>query len=215
MNPLQIQSRATQANRNTAELSLTSVLRGECFHGRRETLVELVLAGDEGLADGLLPEAQHTRVAPHLVNEGLKHHPPFLQVALLLLCLHGLLGLSPYSRTHPPLALTSPRALASSHTHTHAPQGSRTAGQKKALDHIRPTQRKSLVNFASVAMFVLILPCVFRRCFEDLSVQEGLCRMKTKRDNKEEERDREIGSMLFDPKSLFVLSLALVGLLAV
>ena len=209
MNLLKIQSRATQANRNTAELSLTSVLRGERFHGRRETLVELVLAGDEGLADGLLPEAQHTRVAPHLVNEGLKHHPPFLQVALLLLCLHGLPGLSPYSRTHPPLALTSPRALASSHTHTHThtPQGSRTAGQPKALDHTRPTQRKSLVNIATVAMFVLILLCVFRRCPEDLSVQEGLCRMKTKRDNKEQERDKEIGSMLFDQKSLFVLCL--------
>ena len=56
---------------------------GKCLPGRFlvlpdlwwKALVELVLAGDEGLADGLLPETQHTRVAPNLVNEGLKHHP--------------------------------------------------------------------------------------------------------------------------------------------
>lgn len=56
-------------------LPLTFVLRGELPHLRREALVELVLPGNERLADGLLPEAQHTRVAPHLVHEGLKHDP--------------------------------------------------------------------------------------------------------------------------------------------
>lgn len=86
----------------TAERSLTSVLRGELAHGRGQALVELVLAGDEGLADGLLPEAQHARMAPHLVHEGLKENP-FAQKKLLLLCLlHRL-----YRRTHPLRALDS------------------------------------------------------------------------------------------------------------
>lgn len=81
-----------------------------------------MFTGDEGLADGLLPEAQHAAMSPHLVYEGLKHHP-FLHVALLvlllLLCIRGLLCLSLHSRTHPPLALTTLSwALASSHTHT-------------------------------------------------------------------------------------------------
>lgn len=95
---------------------ITSILWGELPHSRRQGLVELMLAGDEGLADGLLPEAKHAAVAPHLVHEGLKHHPflceALLLVLLLLLCIHGLLRL--HSRTHPPLALTTlPWALAS------------------------------------------------------------------------------------------------------
>lgn len=96
----------------------TFVLGGELPHRGRQALVELMLAGNEGLTDGLLPEAQDAGMAPHLVHKGLEHHP-FLHVALMLLlqlllppvCLHG--------RTHPPLALaTPPRASASSQTHT-------------------------------------------------------------------------------------------------
>lgn len=97
-----------------------------------------MFTGDEGLADGLLPEAQYAAVSPHLVYKGLKHHP-FLHVALLvlqlvlqlllLLCIHGLLGLSLHSRTHPPLVLTTLRwALASSHTHKQCGGGPYLAG---------------------------------------------------------------------------------------
>lgn len=43
-----------------------------------------MFSGYEGLADGLLPEAQDAAMSPHLVYEGLKHHP-FLHVALLVL----------------------------------------------------------------------------------------------------------------------------------
>lgn len=41
------------------ESSLTSILRGELPHGCGKALVKLVLAGDEGLADGLLPKTEH------------------------------------------------------------------------------------------------------------------------------------------------------------
>lgn len=106
-------------------LCITSVLRGELPHHRGQALVELVLAGDEGLADGLLAEAKHAAVAAHLVHEGLKHHP-FLREALLLvlglllLRVHGLLRLSLHSRTHPPPAPTAlPWALASQRQVTH------------------------------------------------------------------------------------------------
>lgn len=54
---------------------LTFVLRGEFPHLWGEAFVELVLPGDERLADGFLPKSQHAGVAPHLVHEGLKHHP--------------------------------------------------------------------------------------------------------------------------------------------
>lgn len=54
---------------------LTFVQRGELPHLRGQALVELVLPGYEGLADGLLPESQHAGVASHLVHEGLKHDP--------------------------------------------------------------------------------------------------------------------------------------------
>lgn len=63
------------STRNQDALPLTFVLRRELPHLRRQALVELVLAGDERLADGLLAEAQHARVAAHLVHEGLKHDP--------------------------------------------------------------------------------------------------------------------------------------------
>lgn len=115
-----------QSNHNTAYkrlVCITSILGGKLPHCSRQALVELMFAWDEGLADGLFPEAQDAAMSPHLVYEGLKHHP-FLHVALLvlqlvlqlllLLCIHGLLGLSLHSRTHPPLALTTlPWALAS------------------------------------------------------------------------------------------------------
>lgn len=54
---------------------LTFILWGELPHLWRKALVELVLPGDEGLADCLFPKSQHTGVASHLVHEGLKHHP--------------------------------------------------------------------------------------------------------------------------------------------
>ncbi len=38
-------------------VGLTFIQRGELPHLRRETLVELMLPGDEGLADGLLPKS--------------------------------------------------------------------------------------------------------------------------------------------------------------
>lgn len=65
-------------------MCITSVLGGELPHCSRKTLVELMFSGYEGLADGLLPEAQDAAMSPHLVYEGLKHHP-FLHVALLVL----------------------------------------------------------------------------------------------------------------------------------
>lgn len=79
---------------------LTSVLRCELPHLGRKALVELVLAGDEGLADGALPKAQHARVPPHLVHKGFKQDP--LAGIVLLLCLHAL-----DRGTHPPPALDS------------------------------------------------------------------------------------------------------------
>lgn len=106
-------------------LCFTSVLWGELPHRRWQALVELVFAGDEGLADGLLTKAEHAAVAAHLVHEGLKHHP-FLREALLLvlwlllLRVHGLLRLSLHSRTHPPPAPTAlPWAQASQRQVTH------------------------------------------------------------------------------------------------
>ena len=62
---------------------LTSVLWCELLHGSRQTFIKLMLAWNQGLADRLLPESQHTAVAPHLVHKGLKHHP-FLHAALRL-----------------------------------------------------------------------------------------------------------------------------------
>ena len=64
-------------------------------------------------------------MSPHLVHEGLEHHPFLhvtllvLQLILLLFCICGLQCLSLHSWTHPPLALATPLwALDSSHTHT-------------------------------------------------------------------------------------------------
>lgn len=128
---------------------ITSVLRGKLPHCSRQTLVELVFAGNEGLADGLLPESQHATMPPHLVYEGLKHHP-LLHVALLvlqlmflhLLCIRGLLCLSLYSRTHPPLAPTTLRwALASSLTHTQCGGGTMWQGHAHTQSHTADPQK--------------------------------------------------------------------------
>lgn len=108
-----------------------------------------MFSGYEGLADGLLPETQDAAMSPHLVYEGLKHHP-FLHVALLvlqlvlllLLCIHGLLRLTLHSRTHPPLALTTlPWALASSHTHTQCGGGLIWQGCAHTDSHTADPQR--------------------------------------------------------------------------
>lgn len=108
-----------------------------------------MFTGNEGLADGLLPESQHATMSPHLVYEGLKHHP-LLHVALLvlqlvflhLLCIRGLRCLSLYSRTHPPLALTTLRwALASSRTHTQCGGGTMWQGHVHTQTHTADPQR--------------------------------------------------------------------------
>lgn len=123
-----------------------------------------MFTGDEGLADGLLPEAQHAAMSPHLVYEGLKHHP-FLHVALLvlllLLCIRGLLCLSLHSRTHPPLALTTLSwALASSHTHTQC--GGGPIWQGHAHTHTLQIHRRLVVvSHVKVASYS---HDVFRSC---------------------------------------------------
>lgn len=131
-----------------------------------------MFTGDEGLADGLLPEAQHAAMSPHLVYEGLKHHP-FLHVALLvlllLICIRGLLCLSLHSRTHPPLALTTLSwALASSHTHTQC--GGGPIWQGHAHTHTLQIHRGLVVvSHVQVAGFCLFfLPKLFPRCFQKL-----------------------------------------------
>lgn len=101
-----------------------------------------MFSGDEGLADGLFAKAEHAAMSPHLVHEGLEHHP-FLQVTLLVLqlilllfCICGLQCLSLHSWTHPPLALATPLwALDSSHTHTQFGGGPIWQGQTHSLAH--------------------------------------------------------------------------------
>lgn len=64
----------------------------EFAHLSWESLVELVLPGDQGLAQGRLVEAEHTRVPPDLVDKG------FQQDALVTgLHVHG-----PEGWAHPP-----------------------------------------------------------------------------------------------------------------
>lgn len=64
----------------------------EFAHLSWESLVELVLPGDQGLAQGRLVEAEHTRVPPDLVDKG------FQQDALVAgLHVHG-----PEGWAHPP-----------------------------------------------------------------------------------------------------------------
>lgn len=128
---------------------ITSVLGSKLPHCSRQTLVELMFTRNEGLADGLLPESQHATMSPHLVYEGLKHHP-LLHVALLVLqlvflhflCIRGLRCLSLYSRTHPPLALTTLRwALASSRTHTQCGGGTMWQGHAHTQTRTADPQR--------------------------------------------------------------------------
>lgn len=51
---------------------LTFVLGSEFAHLSWESLVELVLSRDQGLAQGRLVEAEHTGVPPNLVDKGLQ-----------------------------------------------------------------------------------------------------------------------------------------------
>lgn len=51
---------------------LTFVLGSESAHLSWESLVELVLPRDQGLAQSRLVEAEHTRVPPDLVDKGLQ-----------------------------------------------------------------------------------------------------------------------------------------------
>lgn len=53
---------------------LTFILWGEVLHGRGQGLVEPVLAGDEGLAHGMLVVGDDAQVAPDLVQEGFQGH---------------------------------------------------------------------------------------------------------------------------------------------
>lgn len=87
-------------------------------------------------------------MSPHLVHEGLEHHP-FLQVTLLVLqlilllfCICGLQCLSLHSWTHPPLALATPLwALDSSHTNTQFGGGPIWQGQAHTRSHTADSQK--------------------------------------------------------------------------
>lgn len=142
----------TETNTAAAEKTrvdcLTSILGGELPHCSRQTLVELMFSGDKGLADGLFAKAEHAAVSPHLVHEGLQHHPFLhvtllvLQLILLLLCICGLQCLSLHSWTHPPLALATPLwALDSSHTHTQFGGGPIWQGQMHADRNTADSQK--------------------------------------------------------------------------
>jgi len=75
---------------------LTFILRSEFSDLRGEAFVELMLPGNEGLADRLLPEPHDAGVARHLVYERLQHHP-LPGVHLPAVRLHDRF----VSRTHP------------------------------------------------------------------------------------------------------------------
>lgn len=138
--------------------ALTSVLRGELPHGCGKASVELVLAGDEGLADGLLPEAEHTGVAPHLVHEGLKQDP-FAQIVLLLCLLHRL-----YRWTHPQRALDSwLRTLRSGPRRRQHWRWGQRSGGRKGQRH-RAAAGSSLLSVFS-CVFSFFSPCVVRFCW--------------------------------------------------
>lgn len=159
---------------------ITSILRSKLPHCSRQTLVELMLTGDEGFADGLLSKAQDAGMSPHLVHKGLKHHP-FIHVALLLLqlillllllllflCVYDLLGLSLYSRTHPPLALaTLLRALASSRTQAQCGGGPVRQGHTHKHTHADSTHCRSAEDqfgYLKIAGFSWLFP----RCLQKL-----------------------------------------------
>lgn len=57
---------------NKGPLALSFVLGSESAHLGWESLVELVLPRDQGLAQGRLVEVEHTGVPPDLVDKGLQ-----------------------------------------------------------------------------------------------------------------------------------------------
>ena len=77
---------------NKGPLTLSFVLGSEFAHLSWESLVELVLPGDEGLAQGRLVETEHAGVPPDLVDKGLQ--PDALVTGLHV---HG-----PEGWAHPP-----------------------------------------------------------------------------------------------------------------
>lgn len=142
------QNPTQQPHRKKRLNCLTSILGGKLPHCSRQTLVELMFSGDKGLADGLFAKAEHTAMSPHLVHEGLEHHPFLhitllvLQLILLLFCICGLQCLSLHSWTHPPLALATPLwALDSSHTHTQFGGGPIWQGQEHAHKNTADSQK--------------------------------------------------------------------------
>lgn len=72
---------------------LTFVLRCELLHLWGQGLIEALLPGDEGLADGVVVVAHHAAVPAHLVNERLQQDPPVSGLSGILAILahfHGL-----------------------------------------------------------------------------------------------------------------------------
>lgn len=182
--------------------SLTSVLWGELPHGCGKALVELVLAGDEGLADGLLPKTKHAWVSPHLVHKGFKQNP-FAQIILLLLCLLHRLD----RWTHPP------RALDSWLRRLRIPQeaidkvGTGEGRKDKGSWWLRVCLSISSVFFpVCVCCFFLNSYCspLGAAVVFSLSLQERVLQEEKQRDRKEEEKQREKkrSALLF--KSTFV-----------
>lgn len=142
---------------------LTSILGGKLPHCSRQTLVELMFSGDKGLADGLFAKAEHAAMSPHLVHEGLEHHPFLhvtllvLQLILLLFCICGLQCLSLHSWTHPPLSLATPLwALDSSHTHAQFGGGPIWQGQAHAHKNTADSQKTGCD--AGFFFFLQIIP---------------------------------------------------------
>lgn len=155
------QNPTQQPHRQKRLNCLTSILGGKLPHCSRQTLVELMFSGDEGLADGLFAKAEYAAMSPHLVHEGLEHHPflhvPLLvlQLILLLLCICGLQRLSLHSWTHPPLALATPLwALDSSHTHTQFGGGPIWQGQAHAHKNTADSQKTG----CDAGFFLQIIP---------------------------------------------------------
>lgn len=147
---------------------LTSILGGKLPHCSRQALVELMFSGDKGFADGLLAEAEHAAMSPHLVHERLEHHPFLhvtllvLQLILLLFCICGFQCLSLHSWTHPPLALATPLwALDSSLTHTQFGGGPIWQGQARTHKSTADSQKTGCV----VVMQGIFSSRLFPRCF--------------------------------------------------
>lgn len=90
----------------TSSLGLTFILGSEFAHLSWESLVELVLPRDQGLAQSCLVEVEHTGMPPNLVDEGLQ------QDALGSgLHLHG-----PKGWAHPPSTGSREKAEASGYS---------------------------------------------------------------------------------------------------